>query len=312
MKSIRIIDSHTGGEPTRVVIEGGPDLGQGSMMECRERFASEYDHYRSAVINEPRGSEVLVGALLCEPRNQECTAGVIFFNNVGMLGMCGHGTIGLIVTLAHLNRIRPGIHRLETPVGEVEAKLGEAGSVTLSNVSSFRQAKNIQPRVPGFKKIHGDVAWGGNWFFLCGDHELELTLENQPELTRVAELIRDSVHQAGFPEVDHVELIGKAVSSEADARNFVLCPGGAFDRSPCGTGTSAKLACLAAEGGLKPGQRWVQESITGSMFTAWYEIDPEQKGSVLPSLTGTAFITGETTLLIDEKDPLGWGFGTLH
>ncbi len=308
MKTIRIIDSHTAGEPTRVVIDGGPDLGIGSMAELRKLFAVEYDHYRTAIVNEPRGSDVLVGALLCKPVDPKCAAGVIFFNNSGMLGMCGHGAIGMIITLAHLGHIQQGAHRLETPVGEVTAELHQDGSVTITNVSSFRKAANIRLNVPHFKTLHGDVAWGGHWFFLCEDHGLELTLKHHSELTRISQLIRNAINASGFPEVDHVELIGPANSSQADARNFVLCPSGSFDRSPCGTGTSAKLACLAADGRLAPGQDWVQEGITGSVFTASYAQNPKCEKHILPKLAGSAFITADAKLLIDENDPLCWGF----
>ena len=194
MKTIQVIDSHTEGEPTRVVINGGPDLEQDSLPERRDRFACNHDHFRSVVINEPRGSEALVGALLCEPQSKECLCGVVFFNNAGFLGMCGHGTMGLIITMVHLGRIQPGMHQIETPVGIVEAELHQDQSVSVSNVPSFREAKNVSLKIPGGRIIHGDVAWGGNWFFLCEDHGLELCLSNQHELTDFAVMVRDAVH----------------------------------------------------------------------------------------------------------------------
>ena len=307
MKTIQVIDSHTEGEPTRVVINGGPDLEQDSLPERRDRFACNHDHFRSVVINEPRGSEALVGALLCEPQSKECLCGVVFFNNAGFLGMCGHGTMGLIITMVHLGRIQPGMHQIETPVGIVEAELHQDQSVSVSNVPSFREAKNVSLKIPGGRIIHGDVAWGGNWFFLCEDHDLELCLSNQRELTDFAIMVRDAVHEAGFPKVDHIELLGAPESDQADSRNFVLCPGGAYDRSPCGTGTSAKLACLAEDGKLQAGQPWIQESITGTHFSASYARDPQHQNRILPKIRGRAFITAETTLFIDEKDPIGWG-----
>jgi 4-hydroxyproline epimerase len=296
MQAIEVIDSHTGGEPTRIVIGGGPDLGYGSMAERMASFRKVHDRFRSAVVNEPRGSDVMVGALLCEPVDPACAAGVIFFNNVGFLGMCGHGTIGLMVTLAHLGRIGPGEHRVETPVGEITARLHEDGSVTIANVPSYRAAQAVV-QVPGFGPVAGDIAWGGNWFFLShhpglGDIE---------SLTNYAWAIRQAVNAQGYPEVDHVELYD-------DNRNFVLCPGKAYDRSPCGTGTSAKLACLAADGHLAPGEVWVQESIIGSQFQASYQRDGDR---ILPSITGTAYITAEARLLIDDRDPFAWGFQQL-
>ena len=294
MPTIDVIDSHTGGEPTRLVIAGGPDLGSGSMAERLASFRKTHDRFRAAVVNEPRGSDVLVGALLCAPVDPTCAAGVIFFNNVGYLGMCGHGAIGLVVTLAHLGRISPGRHRLETPAGEVAATLHPDGSVTIANVPSYRAAQTVV-EVPGVGLVAGDIAWGGNWFFLSHCPGLGPV----DALTEYAWALRQAVNNQGYPEVDHVELYD-------GNRNFVLCPGKAYDRSPCGTGTSAKLACLAADGHLAPGEVWVQESIIGSRFHATYEAAGDR---ILPSITGTAFVTAEARLLIDDRDPFAWGFG---
>ena len=306
MQKIRIIDSHTGGEPTRVVVDGMPDLGRGSLAERRERFAREFDRYRAACINEPRGSDVIVGALLVEPADKSCTAGVIYFNNVGVIGMCGHGTIGLMITLAHMGRIRPGEHRIDTPVGVVTAILDRDGKVTVQNVPSWRRQKGVSVEVPGLGRVTGDVAWGGNLFFLVENHGQVLEIENVEALTDASWRIRQAVNAQGFPDVDHVELFGPA-ASPARARNFVLCPGKAYDRSPCGTGTSAKLACLAADGKLAEGEPWVQESIVGSRFEASYQWLDRASGKVSPRISGTAFITAESTLLLDERDPFCWG-----
>ena len=304
MKRTHVIDSHTGGEPTRIVIDGGPALGSGSMAERLAVLRARHDTFRSAVVNEPRGSDVLVGALLCEPADPACTAGVIFFNNVGYLGMCGHGTIGLVATLAHLGRIRPGGHRIETPVGVVTATLHADGSVSVANVPSYRKAAAVTVQVAGTGEVTGDVAWGGNWFFLVEKHGQALSLANVEQLTDYCWRVRQAVNAQGFPEVDHVELFGPPVNPRAQSRNFVLCPGKAYDRSPCGTGTSAKLACLAAEGKLAPGQPWVQESIIGSTFTGSYRQEGE---GIVPSITGTAFVNAEATLLFDERDPYAHG-----
>jgi len=304
VKRIHVIDSHTGGEPTRIVIDGGPALGSGSMAERLAVLRARHDTFRSAVVNEPRGSDVLVGALLCEPADPACTAGVIFFNNVGYLGMCGHGTIGLVATLAHLGRIKPGGHRIETPVGVVTATLHADGSVSVANVPSYRKAAAVTVQVAGTGEVTGDVAWGGNWFFLVEKHGQALSLANVEQLTDYCWRVRQAVNAQGFPEVDHVELFGPPVNPRAQSRNFVLCPGKAYDRSPCGTGTSAKLACLAAEGKLAPGQPWVQESIIGSTFTGSYRQEGE---GIVPSITGTAFVNAEATLLFDERDPYAHG-----
>jgi 4-hydroxyproline epimerase len=309
MRRIQVVDSHTGGEPTRVVVAGGPDLGGGSLAERRARFRADCDAFRSAVVNEPRGSDVLVGALLCPPADLGCVAGVIFFNNVGCLNMCGHGTIGVAVTLAHLGRIRPGRHRLDTPVGVVAFEYEAAGGVTVENVPSYRHAKNVMVQVEGFGPVTGDVAWGGNWFFLVGDHGQELELSNVERLTdftwRIRQaLTRQGVTGAGGGEIDHIELFGPPHDAANHGRNFVLCPGKAYDRSPCGTGTSAKLACLYADGKLKPGQVWRQESIVGSVFEGTVRADGDR---VIPRITGSAYVTAEATLLLDPADPFQLG-----
>ena len=306
MRRITTIDSHTGGEPTRVVVAGGPDLGKGNVAEQARVFRAQHDAFRRAVICEPRGHDVLVGAMLVPPADASCTTGVIYFNNVGVLGMCGHGTIGLIVTLAHLGRIRTGVHRIETNVGIVTATLHGDGTVSVANVPSWRTARAFSVDIPGHGKITGDVAWAGNWFFLTADHGQQLRHTDAASLTAFATRIRSAVNENGYPEVDHIELFGPAQSG-GDSRNFVLCPGGAYDRSPCGTGTSAKLACLAAEGTLIEGDMWTQESIIGSKLTGTYRWLDRPTGKIAPTITGTAHITAETTLLLDDTDPFCWG-----
>lgn len=304
-----MIDSHTGGEPTRVVVSGGPDLGAGSLAARLERFRSEHDAFRSAVVNEPRGSDVMVGALPCEPSDPSCAAGVIFFNNVGYLGMCGHGTIGLVATLRFMRRIEPGTLRIETPVGTVSAVLHESGEVTVNNVASYRLAANVEVDVDGYGKIRGDIAWGGNWFFLVHEHGMDLSLANIEELTSFTWAIRQALGKhgitgAGKQEIDHIELFGPATVSAAESKNFVLCPGKAYDRSPCGTGTSAKLACLYADGKIREGQVWRQESIVGSIFEGSIAV---REGKVYPSIKGSAFVNGEGELVLDPRDPFCMG-----
>ena len=319
MNGTRFIDSHTGGEPTRLVISGGPELGRGSMAQRLQFFRSEHDHWRRALVTEPRGSDVVVGALLCEPQDPTNACGVIFFNNVGYLGMCGHGTMGLVATLTHLKRIGPGPHGIETPVGVVQATLHADGSVSVANVAAHRHARQVAVQVPGVGLLHGDVAWGGNWFFLCHDHGLALQPANIPALTVRADALRQAlvaqrITGADGAEIDHIELLGPAQGAGRDpalsGRGFVLCPGGAYDRSPCGTGTSAKLACLAADGALAPGQVWFQESVIGSVFAAHYlPARPGQTGPtrILPTIHGRAHVTLDATVLIDPEDPYAWG-----
>jgi 4-hydroxyproline epimerase len=313
MHTIDFIDSHTGGEPTRVVTAGFPDLGNGTLAERRELFRDRYDHWRQAIACEPRGSDTMVGALLLPPRDPRACAGVIYFNNANYLSMCGHGTIGVIRTLQYLGRIQPGKHWLETPVGTVGIELYADGRVAIDNVESYRYAKDVQLNVPGYGAVRGDVAWGGNWFFITNDSPLPLTLANQRALTAYTEAIRVALETADIrgaegAEIDHIELNAPSTQPDADARNFVLCPGLAYDRSPCGTGTSAKLACLAADGKLAPGQVWRQAGILDSVFEAQYAAGVK---GVLPRITGSAHITIQGRLLIDDaNDPLAWGIGT--
>jgi 4-hydroxyproline epimerase len=306
-ETIRVIDSHTGGEPTRLAIEGGPDLGAGPLAERRDRFRERFDAYRSAIVNEPRGSDPLVGALIVPPHRDDCDLGVIFFNNVGFLGMCGHGTIGLIASLAHMGRLAPGSVRIDTPVGPVAAQLHEDLTVSVENVPSFRAARGMVVEAPGVGRVVGDVAWGGNWFFLVSEHGRRIDLKSVESLTDYTRRIRAAVADAGHPEVDHVELFAPGDSPGSHSRNFVLCPGNAYDRSPCGTGTSAKLACLASDGTLSEGEAWVQESIVGSTFVARFRWRDRSKGEVIPTITGRAHVTGEGVLIIDGKDPFRWG-----
>ncbi|SDN43387.1 4-hydroxyproline epimerase [Polaromonas sp. JS666] len=308
MKRIKVIDSHTGGEPTRLVIDGFPDLGHGSMAERRALLAQRHDDWRAAAVLEPRGSDVVVGALLCKPVDPASAAGVIFFNNTGYLGMCGHGTIGLVASLAYMGLIRPGEHRIETPVGTVTATLHGDGSVSVRNVPAWRHLHQVAVEVPGHGTVRGDVAWGGNWFFLASEHGQRVASDKLEALTAYSVALREAlaaqgITGAGGAEIDHIELFADD-DGGADSRNFVLCPGKAYDRSPCGTGTSAKIACLAADGKLAPGQIWHQASIIGSRFEASYAVE---EGQVIPTLRGRAHMSAEATLLIEEGDPFAWG-----
>jgi 4-hydroxyproline epimerase len=310
-RKVKVIDSHTGGEPTRTVIDGGPDLGSGSMAERLQIFKTKYDTFRSAVVNEPRGSDAVVGALLCRPVDPGCAAGVIFFNNVGYLGMCGHGTIGLVVTLAYMGQITVGTHRIETPAGTVEAQLDEDGFVTVRNVPSYRYASNIQVKLADGSSVSGDVAWGGNWFFLVDktDNQLALSLDNLEYLTEYTWKIRQALTAQGITgangqEIDHIELFAPSSLDGVNSKNFVLCPGKSYDRSPCGTGTSAKLACLYAAGKLTEGQIWRQESIVGSVFEGSIAVAGDK---IIPTIRGSAFVNAEADLILDERDPFCMG-----
>jgi 4-hydroxyproline epimerase len=309
LERVRVVDSHTGGEPTRIIVRGGPQLPFPKMSLKLEEFCRSYDYLRRALVNEPRGSEVAVGALLCEPVNSGSTAGVIYFNNVGYLGMCVHGTIGLIVTLVYLGKIGLGEHRIDTPVGTVAATLHETGEVSVANVPSRRTATKVSIHVPGYGAVCGDVAWGGNWFFLVNEHSLALRADAIDELTHFTWAIRQALKKNGITgadghEIDHIELFGPSSKSGVDSKNFVLCPGKAYDRSPCGTGTSAKLACLFADGKLKPGGVWRQESIVGSLFEGQIRIE---EGQIIPIIKGSAYITSEADFIFDPCDPFRYG-----
>ena len=317
MIRIPFLDSHTGGEPTRLIETPPFDLGTGSVADKLSRLIKDHDDFRTTVLNEPRGSDVLVGALLVEPADPTCQFGVIYFNNVGYLGMCGHGTIGLIASLAYRGRVTEGTVRVETPVGVVEATLHPLSlrgandrdypnRVSVKNIPAYRHLTHVPVTVDG-KTVHGDVAWGGNWFFLCHDHGLDVNTQNLEALTdfswRVREqLIANGITGADGADIDHVELF--ASTPEADSKSFVLCPGKAYDRSPCGTGTSAKLACLYGDGILRVGQTWKQQSVVGSIFEGSVQVDGDK---IIPTITGEAWVTAEGVILVDERDPFGKG-----
>ncbi|MFV0478149.1 MAG: proline racemase family protein [Parahaliea sp.] len=313
--TIRVIDSHTGGEPTRLVVSGGPDLGSGSMAGRLAILRRDHDWLRRSLVNEPRGSDVMVGALLCAPTDPANSVGVIFFNNVGYLGMCGHGTIGLMASLAWLGQIKAGTHCIETPVGLVQATLHDTHRVSVNNVESYRYRKSVTVSIAGGATVSGDIAWGGNWFFLCADHGQRIEPDNCTALTTFAHQIQLALAAAGISgadgaTIDHIELFGPPTSTaEADSRNFVLCPGQAWDRSPCGTGTSAKLACLAADGKLQPGQIWRQQSIIGSLFEGRFETTPGNTNSTVirPTITGSAWVNGDLQLVMTASDPFRHG-----
>ena len=309
MKKIKTINSHTCGEPTCVIVDGGPDLGTGPLAERLERFRLQFDHIRRAITREPRGSDATVGALLCRPHDESCVAGVIFFNNVGFLGMCGHGTIGLVKTLAYLEMLSPGTHKIETPVGIVEAELHRNGEISIINVPSYLYRTGVVVELEGYGKVVGDVAWGGNWFFLVEGHSLEISEDNISALTCFAREVREALYRQGITgkggeKIDHVELFGKPLDRNMDCRNFVLCPGDAYDRSPCGTGTSAKMASLYSKGLLDVGQTWQQESILGGVFVGKLS---RINGDLYPIITANAFVTAECTCIIDPEDPYRYG-----
>ena len=315
MDRIACVDSHTGGEPTRVVLSGFPDVGDLPLPEVVQVLRERYDLFRQATVCEPRGNDVIVGALLLPPRQPGSLASVVFFNNVGYLGMCGHGTIGLLATLEYLGRVQPGTYGLDTPVGTVQVQLHGQGVVSVANVPAYRHLAGVELEVPGHGTVRGDVAWGGNWFFLCsGSAQPPLRMDAVDALTQYASAIRRQLQARGITgrdgaDIDHIELVGPPQTEANSGRNFVLCPGGAYDRSPCGTGTSAKLACLAADGALQEGVVWRQESVLGSVFEGSFR---RVDGQVLPTIRGQAHICAELGLLLDPQDPFCWGTAQQH
>lgn len=307
---MHVIDSHTGGEPTRVILDDGPDLGAGPLSKRAQILATQHKQFYHSVILEPRGQTAMVGALLVEPVDPDCVTGVIYFDSEAVLGMCGHGTIGLAVTLAHLGRIDIGTHKIETPVGVIEVCLTDQNTATVTNVESRRTDHAAQVEVDGLGTITGDVAYGGNWFYIIDPSPIAITVENIRTLTDAAIAIRTATiaqrigGDAGQP-VDHVVFQEPSPEDGIHSRNFVLCPDNAYDRSPCGTASSARLACLAADELLLPDQDIVQKSIIGSPYRLSYQTG--SNGGVIPKITGQAFVMAESTLLFHENDPFKKG-----
>lgn len=306
---VRVVDSHTEGEPTRVIVDGWPQPAGASMAERRNDLARNGDRLRRGIVCEPRGHAAIVGALLTPPVSPGAVSGIVFFNNETYLGMCGHGLIGVVRTLQHLGRLSPGVARFDTPVGPVSAELNHDGSVTIQNVAAKAHALDVAVNVPGRGRVVGDVAYGGNWFFITHT-DAALEMSNVDELmrfTRDVQAAIDEQRPAGGAPIDHIELSGPPGGRDADARNFVLCSGGEYDRSPCGTGTSAVMAALHARGSLAFDQQWRQESITGGRFTGW--LTRGKDGELVPHIRGRAFITADATLRFDPADPFRFGIG---
>lgn len=307
---MHVIDSHTGGMPTRVILDGGPNLGTGSLKQRADSLASEHEAFYKSVLLEPRGQPGMVAALMVPPVDPDCAAGVIYFDADAVLGMCGHGTIGLAVTLAHLGRIKPGISKIETPAGVITIDLLDQNTVRVTNVESRRVHKSVTVDTAEYGQITGDVAYGGNWFFIVDPSPIPVVPGNIRTLTDRAIAIREACldqaigGEAGEP-VDHVIFQGASDTPGVHSRNFVLCPDDNYDRSPCGTGSSARLACLAADGLLSPDTEIQQESIIGSPYTLSYQ--PGPKGGVVPALTGQAHIIADGQLYFAENDPFKLG-----
>lgn len=280
------------------------------MIDRREFLARHHDHLRRSVVTEPRGHDAIVGALLLPPVEPGSHAGVVFFNDVGYLGMCGHGLMGVARTMASMG-MGPSDHlTIDTPAGTVHARLLGEAEVEIRNVPPLVHRRDLVIEVPSLGSVVGDVVYGGNWFFLTQIPNEPLVYARRDRLLELALLIRNALAEGGVTGVegaiiDHVEFSGPPTRPDADSKNFVLCPGRAYDRSPCGTGTSAKLGLLHAKGLLEPGEQYRQESITGSLFSGRLE---EEGGLLIPYLRGSAHITAHSNLRFDPSDPYRWGF----
>jgi 4-hydroxyproline epimerase len=304
--ALAFVDSHTEGEPTRVVYDGLPELGRGPLRERAHALLAA--GLREAIVDEPRGHPALVGALLLPPSDpSNATAAVVFINNVGLLPMCVHASIGIARTLVHLGRMpqtpwaKPV--RLETLAGDIEIRLEADHVVAVDNVWAHRLHHDIELE-SSRGLVRADVAWGGNWFLIVEHSPIPVVPERLGELSALALELRSCTEALGLrgddgAAIDHIQLCGP--SELADSRNFVLCPGGEYDRSACGTGTSARLACLHADGRLAPGRRFRQQGITGSCFIG--EITALRDGRVRPCIRGRAWLTAAGTLLFEHEDP---------
>lgn len=310
---LRVIDSHTIGEPTRLVIDeslvAGLDLGGGSVRERRDRFRERYDHVRQALVGDPRGTVAMVGVILLPPADPSCRFGAFCINRVGYLDMCGHATIGLAVTLGHLGRIEPGSFRLETPADVVGVTWHGGGEASFECVPPRRITKSLALACDDGARVTGDVATSGLWFFICRDHGLPVDSAGIPALTARAWAIRRALDARGITGtggavIDHVVLLGPPRDARNHGRAFVLCPDGAFDRSPCGTGTSALVGCLFEDGQLAEGHTWRQESVLGGVYEASIR---RVGGMLVPTVRGSAWLTGETTLHFAGDDPYRTG-----
>ena len=310
---LRVIDSHTIGEPTRVVLDeslvAGLDLGGGSVRDRRDRFRDRCDHVRSALVGDPRGTTAMVGVILVPPADPTCRFGAFYVNRVGYLDMCGHATIGLAVTLGARGIIEPGDFRLESPAGVVGVTWHGGGEASFECVPPRRIAQNLALACDDGSRVTGDVATSGLWCYLCRDHGLPVEPTAIPALTARAWSIRRALEARGLSGdggevIDHVVLLGPPRDPGNDGRAFVLCPDGAFDRSPCGTGTSALVGCLFEDGILTAGRTWRQESVLGGVYEASIR---RERDILVPTVRGRAWLTAETTLHFAGDDPYRTG-----
>jgi proline racemase len=322
---LQAVDSHTAGEPTRIVTGGLPPVAGATMAEKRAALRIRHDALRRALVHEPRGHDAIVVAYLVPPCHPDAHAGVVFCNDVGYLGMCGHGAIGVATVLVGMGMVpaqEPETRVvLDTPAGLVPCRVavsnGRARAVTITNVPSFQFRQRAIAAVPGFGKVAADIAWGGNWFAFVEAAQLGLHVDKAhlPQLLPAAIAVREALAANGVrgvhPEsgeeqlVDHVKLFDALEGPTPGARAMTLCPGTAYDRSPCGTGTSAKLAVLHSKGELGVGEWFTSESVIGTRFRARIAATTQvgQFAAIVPEIEGAAYVTGLQTFVLDPEDP---------
>lgn len=327
-KTFSCIDAHTCGNPVRVVSGGGPFLEGANMSEKRQHFLREYDWIRKGLMFEPRGHDMMSGSILYPPSDPANDVGILFIETSGCLPMCGHGTIGTVTIMIEEGLVRPKVQgklRLETPAGLVHVSYEQEGnkvtSVRLTNIKSYLAAENIEVICPDLGKLTVDVAYGGNYYAIVDVQEnfkgiQAYTADQLISWSRVLRKQINESHSFVHPEnptingLSHLLWTGDTISSKASARNAVFYGDKAIDRSPCGTGTSARMAQWYAKGKLKKGDEFVHESIIGSQFIGRIEEETtlDEKKAIIPSIEGWAKVTGYNTIIIDENDPYAFGF----
>jgi proline racemase len=327
-KTFLVVDTHTMGEPTRIILQGFPELQGENMMERKKFLEKNYDFYRTALMLEPRGHRDMFGALITKPVSEEADLGVIFMENSGYLNMCGHGSIGTATVAVEAGLVEvkePYTYVvLDAPAGIIRTKVkvvdGRAVEVSFINVPSFVYKEGLEAFVPGYGKILFDISFGGSFFAIVDSEKTGIAIDqkNLETLTDLGMKLLDEINRSfeikhpylDITTVDLVEFYGKADNPEAHLKNVVIFGKSQVDRSPCGTGTSAKLACLYEGCKIGLGEEFVYESITGSMFRGMITEETEVNGkkAIIPQITGSAYVTGLNRLIIDSYDPQKYGF----
>ena len=330
-RTFSCIDAHTCGNPVRVVTGGGPFLDGKNMSERQQHFMAEYDWIRTGLMFEPRGHDMMSGSILYPPTREDTDIGFLFIETSGCLPMCGHGTIGTVTVIIEHGLVKPrvpGKLRIETPAGIVEAHYTMEGThvsaVRIVNIASYLHSTGLEVECPDLGLLRVDVAYGGNFYAIVDPQENYKDMEDLSagDILRLSPILRrrlNEKYQFVHPEnptikgLSHIEWTGRPKNPEAHARNAVFYGERAIDRSPCGTGTSARMAQWAAKGKLKVGDVFVHESIIGSLFRGKVEAATKvgTKDAIIPSIEGWARVTGFNTIFLDDRDPFVKGFSVL-